>query len=147
MTTLAWDGRTLAADKRTCSNGIARTCTKLWQLGDYVYAGTGPFDEVLLVRKWLELGAPSERPPHFDEGGIRGMVLHIPTGKLSVVEGKATVMWEVEEPFHAEGSGREFALSALAFGKNAREAIAFAGQFDLATGNGIDAFDLPASPP
>jgi ATP-dependent protease HslVU (ClpYQ) peptidase subunit len=48
----------------------------------------------------------------------------------------------VEDPFMAWGSGRDFALGAMAMGATAREAVAVACRFNVYCGNGIDAFDL-----
>jgi ATP-dependent protease HslVU (ClpYQ) peptidase subunit len=46
------------------------------------------------------------------------------------------------ESFHALGSGRDFALAAMYLGKNAREAVEIAMEFDLETGKGVDCLEV-----
>jgi hypothetical protein len=51
--------------------------------------------------------------------------------------------WQEELAFSASiGSGRQFALSALDFGKNSREAIDFAATRDIYTGGKCHVFDM-----
>lgn len=63
-------------------------------------------------------------------------------GEAFLVQGKQPALCPVREKFVADGSGRDFALSAMHLGKSAREAVAFAARFDVYTGGGVDAFDL-----
>ena len=51
----------------------------------------------------------------------------------------------MEGPFCAIGSGRDFALAAMALGHSAIEAVTVAGRFDTASGNGFDALPLTAN--
>ena len=44
----------------------------------------------------------------------------------------------VRERFVADGSGRDFAIAAMALGRTARQAVALAARFDVYTGGGID---------
>jgi hypothetical protein len=48
----------------------------------------------------------------------------------------------IKEGFHAVGSGRDFALSAMRLGRTAREAIELACEFDVFTGGPITVLDL-----
>lgn len=58
VSVIAWDGRTLAADKQATSNGVRFTTTKIRRLpsGD-VLAWTGDEDHAHMVAKWYEDGA------------------------------------------------------------------------------------------
>lgn len=54
MTVIAWDGQTLAADKRAVSGGgIARTVTKIMRHDDALLAITGDWDAGAEMRAWL----------------------------------------------------------------------------------------------
>ena len=51
---------------------------------------------------------------------------------------KRPVLALVRERFVADGSGRDFAIAAMALGRTARQAVALAARFDVYTGGGID---------
>ena len=56
MTTLAWDGHHLAAD-RQCNGAFKSRARKLWRLGDgRLFGGAGEIEQILAVRAWLEKG-------------------------------------------------------------------------------------------
>jgi ATP-dependent protease HslVU (ClpYQ) peptidase subunit len=48
----------------------------------------------------------------------------------------------VEHGFWAFGSGRDFAIAAMACGKSAREAVEIACQFDTGCGLGVDVMQI-----
>jgi hypothetical protein len=153
MTTIAWDGKTLACDRLAISNGLGRTCCKLFDCGNCVYAGSGQLAEVIECADWLRAGAPEGAArPTFEENDIIGIVVvkrgakvtGLTPGGAYFVAGKRPVFEPIHEAQAATGSGRDFAISAMAFGQDARSAIVFAMRYDLATGIGIDAYDLGA---
>lgn len=51
MTVICWDGKTLAADKRATSVGLARTVTKVQRHGDVLLAMTGDWDVAAEMRE------------------------------------------------------------------------------------------------
>ena len=64
MTIIAWDGRTLAADKQSESSGKISTVTKIIRLSTgEVLAWTGDHDSGLLMAKWYANGADIEKWP------------------------------------------------------------------------------------
>lgn len=140
MTTVAWDGKRLACDRLGLSNGVRRNVTKIRVCGMYVYAGCGNLDEVMRIGRWLENGASPDTAPTLEEGGSNGLAVW--AGNAFVVEGKVPALTPILEKFYATGSGRDFALSAMAFGKNAVDAVTFASEWDAYSGNGVDVYDV-----
>lgn len=131
MTTIAWDGKTLAADTLAVSGGgLKRTAEKIFRLTDgRLYGGSGEYQEVLLVRDWLNGGT---KPDKLDD--FSGLLID---GTRSYrIESKCVLM-PIAESFHAVGSGRDFALSAMYIGRSAREAVELAMRFDAWTGGEI----------
>jgi len=135
VTTVAWDGKTLAADRRMA--GYMTTCKIFPIPGGYV-AGAGTMDQLVEVAAWLQ------------EGGDKPRLPDDPESEFIVVRGSEAfwLSWpylrevRIREPFAALGSGSEYALGALAMGADARTAVAVAAQFDPHTGGGVDAVDI-----
>lgn len=142
MTTVAWDGRTLAADKRATVSGIRSTVTKVARgpNGNMVgLAGTlALFEDVIA---WLCHGG--ERPESQDDKHEWCSVLEIdPQGRCWKHERSGRYL--IEDRMAAIGTGGDFALAAMALGKTAAEAVQLASRFDTRTGDGVDA--LPFTP-
>jgi len=60
VTTVAWDGKTLAADRRMA--GYMTTCKIFPIPGGYV-AGAGTMDQLVEVAAWLQEGGDKPRLP------------------------------------------------------------------------------------
>lgn len=152
MTVVAWDGRTLAADKRAVNAGMQRTVTKVRKLpiattdhrpAHYVLvAGSGSFDQVMLMTEWVRAG---EDPATFpasqrDKDAYASMVI-IDENRVYVIE-QLPVRFRVEDQLYAMGSGRDFAMMAMHLGKSAAEAVELAALYQTDCGNGVDAVTL-----
>lgn len=132
MTTVAWDGRNLAADRQRCSSYKTRA-RKIWRLPDgRLFGGAGLFEQVLAVRAWLEEGGA--KPEHLDD--FSGILVDS-NGKAYRLE-ERLIRDRILERCHAVGSGAPFAITAMALGKTAREAVRIASGFDPRTGGGVD---------
>lgn len=134
MTTAAWDGKTLAADSRM--DGW-QSVDKIFHLKDGRYAtGAGTYCQIVEIVAWLDDGSRQSDKPEFT-GDDSSTVL--------IVDGKEAfyLSWpflravKINEPFFAIGSGSEYALGAMAAGKDAKSAVAIAAQFDPQTGGEI----------
>lgn len=134
MTTVAFDGRTLAADRKM--GGWMDAC-KIFKLKDGRYlAGAGYYDQIVEVVAWIDEGAHPDKKPKLPEDEGSSLLL--------VEEGAAYwLTWPylrtvlVRDPFVAIGSGGEFALGAMAAGANARKAVEIACRFDPHSGKGV----------
>ena len=134
MTTIAWDGRTLAADSLgVLGDSLKVVSHKLMCFPDGRLLGCcGRMSDKMLVCEWLLHGG--EKPLLDDSFAA---ILVEPTGQAFRLE-ESLVFITMHEPFHACGSGRDFAIAAMALGKTACEAVALAMQFDPWTGGAVE---------
>lgn len=137
MTVIAWDGQTLAADKRAVSGGgIARTVTKITRHDDALLAITGDWDVGAEMRAWWMAGAdPKAFPPQAREDKAsliviqRQQISHYASGPIPMV---------IESQRCAWGSGRDYAEAAMYLGHSAAKGVEVACQFQTDCGNGVD---------
>jgi hypothetical protein len=142
VTTIVWDGRTLAADRCRSNTNTRELARKLFDCGEYVYGAVGDMHDAPAVVRWLKAGAKWEERPVLDEGGTKGIVVRVRDGALFIAGGKPVTLAEQPRGPTATGSGMDFALAAMRCGKDARAAIAVAAYFDAFTGKGVDAVDV-----
>ena len=144
MTTIAWDGKTLAADTRSTWGGtpVDGSCRKIFKAvhpqGRLLVGCAGIGQECRAVWLWLT-GQQSEVPQTTD---IRIMAVD-QTGFVFV--GSVPGQWaEVGRRPWAIGSGCDYALGAMQAGANAVKAVQIASALDTNTGivAGIDFIHL-----
>ncbi len=143
MTVIAWDGKTLAADKRTSIGGLHATTTKVRRIDGCLVAGCGTVSMVREVIEWLVEGCdPKTFPASCRDGDNGPSVLVVgPDGALSQYENGPYPLL-IENKQWAIGIGRDFALAAMRLGKTASEAVEIASHFASGCGNGVDALEL-----
>ncbi|CBJ38328.1 Conserved protein of unknown function, phage related [Ralstonia solanacearum CMR15] len=140
MTVIAWDGKTLAADKRATSIGLARAVTKIQRHEDLLLAMTGDWDVAAELREWFKAGAaPSDFPAKARED-LASLIVVGTAGVWLYSTGPFPMPIESEKA--AFGSGRDFAEAAMHLGCTAIEAVSVACHFQSDCGNGIDALTL-----
>lgn len=137
MTTIAWDGRTLAADTQVSRHGndVART-VKIHKFGRLLVGACGTTSLNQRFIGWLAAGMHGD-PPALAIGDSRGCV-------IAIMPDGAIVEWNGDHPpdvvrarFAAWGSGSDVALGAMAFGASAEQAVLAASTLDHATGGPI----------
>lgn len=130
MTTVAFDGKTLAADTHS-ETSVNMKIHKLHRLasGD-LFAAAGSVQEILTVLAWLNGG---EKPGSLEN--FEGLII-TKTGAERL--GERLMRVPCLEPFCAIGSGAHFALAAMACGRSAVEAVRVAARFDPGTQGCID---------
>ncbi len=148
MTTIAWDGQTLAGDKRTSFGGMHATTTKVHRMpiGPYqgaLVAGAGPAVLIQEMLRWIATGADPQSFPQSNrtEDKCCCILVVTPEGRLLYFDNTPDPM-TIENEQWAIGSGRDFAMAAMFLGKDAVEAIVVASALDTGTGNGVDALRL-----
>jgi len=143
MTVIAWDGKSLAADKRTTDVGLARTTTKISRAPcGALLGGTGNTTGCRELTKWWKEGAdPAKFPKEASVGA--SLIVITAWGTVLMYDGVEPI--QVEEPFTAFGSGRDYAIAAMHLGKSAAEACEVASLFDTGCGNGVDSLLLRAA--
>ena len=139
MSVIAWDGKTLAADRRASLGTLIRTTTKVFQLDEVLAAYAGDADAGEEVLAWFKAGRdPSTFPPsQRDKDTWAGLLIVWPDGTLWKYERTPYPLKFPPQQF-AIGSGRDFALAAMYLGKNAADSVMVASHFDSGCGNGVD---------
>lgn len=136
MTVIAWDGHALAADKQATDCGLGRTVTKIHRIGDLLVSSCGNCSHGRALIDWVRKGRVIADFPKAGNDG-RATLLVIENGRVkSYEEGPHPI--ELEDTFYACGSGRDYAMAALALGKTAVEAVQLACRFDTDCGMGWD---------
>lgn len=144
MTVIAWDGRTLAADKMSCSVGYGYTVTKVHRLRDgSIVAFSGDGDNAMALLAWLEAARnPATYPDAQKDGDNNASAFLVRPDGTAWSYGKTPFPQRVECRFYAMGHGRDFALAAMHLGHDARTAVEVACALDAFCGNGIDTLTL-----
>lgn len=144
MSVIAWDGTTLAADKRADSGGYNYTVTKIFDCGDALIGVAGDFPRGIQMLQWWKNGRTPEEFP-FERVGDEWAVLLVihRSGLIERYESRPEP-FPVENPFHAVGSGRDFALMAMHVGYDARKAVELTCELSSHCGNGIDVLTFGA---
>lgn len=140
MTTIAFDGKLVAADRRISGDGHALThVRKLHSVsGRWIVASAGTAADCDAFLRWVKdhghLMPDNPAPNEGDE--FQGLVIDRRTGKVTYydLDGKA---FPVTAPI-AIGSGAQYARGAMLAGKDARAAVKIAAQCDGGTGGKID---------
>ena len=144
MTTIAWDGKTLAADRRqTLGSNEPQTTTKIAAYGDYFMGASGGTAAAKAMLDWAIRGCRAGEFPTGQSGDdwARTVVINTKTRNVHIYE-RVSIPIQISTRFYATGSGCEYALGAMAAGADARQAVLIAARFDMYTGDGVDSFSL-----
>jgi hypothetical protein len=143
MTTIAYDGRYLAADTQAQrdNNRSNIKCRKLRLVGAFAYAVHGDWHPVLgNLIKWHEAGAkPGDLPQH---GGGSLTIVNVISGCVWAVAGPQMPYLDEEGAPWGCGSGGDIALGAMTQGATAMEAVAAAMRYDTGTSGDVEFIDL-----
>lgn len=139
MTTVAFDGRNVAADSMSTVGGImAGYHGKLFAHRGVIATGTGDAALCKRFRDWVQAGMRGEPPPmKMGENEAQCMLFYAPNRYIDFDEAGPIPL---EAPFVAYGSGREIALGALAAGASAARAVEIAASLCPYTGGEITTF-------
>lgn len=138
MSVIAWDGKHVAADRQATNADMRRATRKVWRIsGDEIAACTGEEAGGLDMVRWYEMGAAREKFPAA-QATDRWTRLIVFTERGAKVYEQAPEPIILTKPFMAWGSGRDFAMGAMAMGADARRAVQIASKFNIACGMGVD---------
>lgn len=145
MTVIAYDGLILAADQQGTRGRLIEKTTKLFRYncgGKQCVLGTSGTQETgLLMIEWYKNGAlPPKYPDCQQKDGWSNLIVVMRDKVMFYSRWPAPVL--LEDKFMAWGSGQDFAVGAMAAGKNAIEAVEITCLYSDACGVGIDAYDL-----
>jgi hypothetical protein len=144
MTVIAFDGKTLAADKLACNGNTKNTTTKIRRAANgSLLAVCGDLSVGMEMVAWYEAGAKPTDYPTSNRDPERGcsLVCIAPTGEVWRYE-SGPHPFRLEGEFFAFGCGDIAALVAMACGKTAAEAVEVVSRFDRGCGNGVDSLEL-----
>jgi len=133
VTTIAFDGRHLAADSLVTSDiKYQKPFRKVRKFRNgIIAAGAGSLSQLVLFFEWCNLGMPDDEIPVHDLDAI------------IIIEGipyqfnGALVPLDIDPPFSL-GSGAHIALGAMAAGASARKAVSIAARYDPGTGGSVN---------
>lgn len=142
MTVIAFDGQTLASDKRAVTGKCkVASIKKIHKLRDGSYAAiSGTTFAGMILIDWINRGAKIDDYPIEDDVDV-SIIVVTPQGVLYQYDGPIAL--KLDTPFYAIGSGREYALAAMYLGCDARQAVEVANALDQGCGNGVDSVTLP----
>ena len=142
MTTIAWDGKTLAADRQvSCPSGNLQVVKIRRTRDGRLIGATGDTVLTRLYLDWLESGDGSARPTFADDKEDYVVALEVlPDG--SVLRHDRFGCFPILGSQATCGSGGAFARGALAAGMTAAQAVAIACQLDGGSGGPVDALKL-----
>lgn len=142
MTVIAWDGKSIAVDKRSERGEVVGTVTKLFKGKDgYALAIAGSIVKGLLLVEWFNNGRKEEDWPKFQSTDEWGWLIAAKDGEC-LAFGPDYLPLKNENKFCAWGSGCEFAIGAMAAGKTAYEAVAITNHHSASCGRGIDLIEF-----
>ena len=143
MSIIAYDGKTIAADKQATYADVKETTYKIKKLANGDIVGfTGTLSKALMLVKWYEDGSSPKKYPKFQEGDdwIRFVVFKT-NGKILYYESTSEPIEVLEEKI-AFGCGRDLALGAMEMGADAVTAVKVASKYSVYCGMGVDSFEF-----
>jgi hypothetical protein len=143
MTTIAWDGKTVAADKLGVAGHVRQAgfFTKLIRVADTVYGFTGTWAYFGPMVEWHLAGAdPAKLPVGPNEDDTTTLIV-FKDGRCFTYDHKVPYPDEHFAPA-AWGTGADFAITILAANGIPIQAVEVASMLDVFSGNGVDVIDL-----
>ncbi len=146
MTTIAWDGRTLAADTLGTISGFRSQfpTEKIVSRGSMAFGLTGYGGLINAWIEWYQAGAdPANTPKHGFSDNDTGNFIVFRDGVALVFSHLCPYPLKEGAPW-GWGSGGEVALGAMLHGATAEQAVAHAMSRDTRSGGAIQTIDLHA---
>jgi len=145
MTVIAWDGKTLAADKRTSFGGLHATTTKIHRLRDgSLVGGSGGTAVIQEMVAWLDAGADPATFPAAQRTEKESVAMLVVRPDRSLVQYDTTPYPSyIENDKWAIGSGRDYAMAVMFMGHDSELAVRVASALDSTCGNGVDTATFP----
>lgn len=138
MTVIAWDGKTLAADRQVTSGYTKnKRTTKIRKFENVICGVTGESKYADALFKWVEGGRIKERFPSFSDDN-QVMLVVIDDKELTEYWASTFETKYPRNEIAAWGTGKELALGAMAAGADAKKAVEIASEYNLYCGGGID---------
>jgi hypothetical protein len=140
MTTVAFDGKILAADSRVVGDYYEDGYQKIFKQGSRYYGVAGDYTAALLFLRWANDRTKDKPDMKDDKFDI-----------IEVVDGKAYyydcnfIKMPLKVPC-AFGSGSHAAMAAMMCGKDAKEAVNIAKRIDHNSGGKVQSVTIKKNP-
>jgi hypothetical protein len=140
MTTIAWDGHTLASDRQSTWGGTATKTRKIFRAKhpdgrSVIYGCSGITHECQAFTRWID--------GEISQPDLTDLIILSIDQNGRIWYASHTLLWaRLHTKQWAIGSGCDYALGAMASGKTAAEAIRIASRLDVNTGFGVDTLCL-----
>jgi hypothetical protein len=142
MTVIAWDGKTLAADRMMEMGGGKFPVSKLHRLEDgSLMGGAGDLPRAYEMQRWIADGckAGTLAAP---VGDMYARILLVKPDGTALTYANTEFPIHILRPFTAVGSGQDYAITAMFLGHSASQAVAIATELCASCGMGIDTLEL-----
>ncbi len=147
MTTVAFDGRTMASDKQSNNGDMKFTSPRSKiRTGAYhglpaLFAGAGTTVYIDAMIEWLVAGMPDEHKPEMPESPDSfTVIVATEAGVFEYIDSLRPI--PLGQVKWAIGSGAEYAFGAMDAGASAKRAVEIACNRDVNSGMGVDAITL-----
>lgn len=144
MTVIAWDGKTLAADRRACIGDAINITTKVFKIENsygekFLCAFEGSADRGEELINWFFTGHDPEKFPanQKDKEQLTRLCVICKDGEIWLYDQTAYPI-RLFQPIFCMGSGADLARAAIHCGKTAKEAVEIASLYNITCGNGVD---------
>jgi len=148
MTVIAWDGKTLSADKQTTAGSMKRKLRKITRLDNgHLIGATGNSTDCKRYMEWYDSVCKKEvgefvKFPTWQGDSHPHLMVVTPWKGVYMYTGTDEYLDYTENDVFAIGSGAEYALGAMRAGADSVKAIEIASEFDAYCGMGIDSIEL-----
>jgi 20S proteasome alpha/beta subunit len=142
MTIIAWDGKTLAADKMAINAGLIRTVTKIQRIDNLLVGFSGSLTNGLEMVEWVKSGRIASEFPDSQKDKEEWSTFVVVDNLGLIAYESSPIGIRFEDKFYATGSGRDYAIATMYWGHNAITAVRLASLYDNCCGNGIDSLTL-----
>lgn len=141
MSTVAWDGRFLAADRQaTSAHGGIYTTRKISSFGGELLAVTGDESVAADLLAWYRAGARRKAFPECARNDDATLLVIDKYGSRLYTKGPSPML---RQGLITLGSGADYAMAAMHFGQSAEGAVAVACELDAFSGGGVDVLEAP----
>jgi ATP-dependent protease HslVU (ClpYQ) peptidase subunit len=146
MTSIAFDGKTMAADKQMNTGNMKHTVARSKiRAGEYhgmpaLFGGSGTTVYCDAVIEWLIAGMPDDKPEMPSNPDSFTVIVATEAGLYEYIDSLRPI--PLGQIKWAIGSGGEYAFGAMAAGACAKKAVEIACTFDPNSGMGVETLTL-----
>lgn len=147
MTTVAFDGKFLAADTMGDNGGLRMPTHKIFRTEAFIIGGAGSYGDISnyfrLVKDMSLAEILAHGYPDWDaEKDSPGMIMVGRNNPFLAYYLSGQSWAKIERRYHAIGSGRDFALAAMSLNLGAEEAVKLAISFDVYSGGEVEVVEV-----